>query len=452
MPKLRHCQRRMNPCDCVFHGLDYLLKRRGYGGTGTFMIMELTGSLTPEAVRGALERAAAVHPVIASAATISRWRAWPCWTCRDDAVPPHVTHSDLLGERDWARMADELCEARLSSGWDTAQPPQVRIELYSGPGRTRLCLRWAHALMDAGGAQWLLGEMHRLAVEPPSEPPAALLPDDARVNPLAGVGSLRRWTMLLHRAARCRPRVSLPGSGLAMSLPDRPADSRRLRYLVRSWSAEVTARVQALAKDVTPPGPGLYSRYLAACVLRAVKHLHTEHGRHLPVYGLMFPMSVPGMTARPLPGNYLVAAPLLVAPERLSDRRVLGTDIAQQLGNFRAQDGERSSWALQRLLAQLRAGQYRRLLGRETERQPFVTGFSYYGEIDPPLRKFLGHEITNFYGGGVISIPPAWNVTFSRFSERVNLLIAWPDEAFPPRVVERYADLIEAEAIGLLSE
>jgi len=444
----RICQRRMNPCDCVFHGFDYLLRLRGYGGTSTFMIAELAGSLTPEAVRSALGRAMERHSVLAGAATVSRWRAWPCWTCRDDAVPPHVIHADLRGQKDWLGEADELCQDRLSSGWDPAQPPQARIELYSGPGRSRLCLRWPHALMDAEGAQLLLAEMDRLADDPARGLPAALLPDDARVNLLAGLGPLRRCMLLLRRAVRRRPPSSLRGSALPMSLPGGPAGSRRLRYLVRSWSSEATARMQARAREVTPVGPALYSRYLAACTLRAADCVHKEHGRQLLVCGLMFPIRMPGLTARPLPGNYLVAAPLLVAPERLGDRRALGSEIARQLQYFRHTDGARSTLALQRLLAQLRVGQYRRLLGWENDRQPFITGFSFYGEIDPPLRRLLGAEVTNLYGGGVISIPPAWNVTFSRFADRISLVVAWPDEVFPQCVVERYAELIEREALG----
>jgi len=444
-PRIR--QRRLNPCDCVFHGFDHLLRQRGYGGAATFMVVELAEPLSPQAVRHALGRAMEQHPVLASAATVSRWRAWPYWTCPGDIVPPHVTCTDLGGHLDWASAADELCAANLSCGWDPALPPPVRIELYSGPGCTRLCLRWPHALMDADGAQWVLSEMDRLAAEPARERPAALLSDDVHIDPLAGFGPLRRWALLLRRAARRRRPISLLGSSLAMSLPERPAESRRLRYLVRHWSEETTKRMQAAAQDVTPPGPALYSRYLAACTLRAVDRLHKEHGRQLPVCGLMFPMRVPGVTARPLPGNYLVAAPLLIAPELLGDRRALGAEIARQLQDFRDQDGERSSWTLQHLLARLRVRQYRGLLRWETQRQPFVTGFSFYGEIDPPLRSILGARVTNLYGSGVISIPPAWNVTFSRFAERINMVIAWPDEAFPPTVVERAADLIEEEAL-----
>lgn len=439
----------MNPTDCLFHAFEHLLRSAGYTGAATFMVLEAAGELAPDAVREALGRALAAHPVTLAAAAVSRWRARPQWVAQAVAGPPAYTFTDLSAAPDWTATADALATERLSSGWDTACPPQVRLDHYRGPGAAqRLCLRWPHALMDAEGAQYLLAEMDRLGGPAPGPPPEALLPDDAVVDPLAPMPPWRRWR-LLWRALRDRtPHPRGQDTALSMSLPGRPADSRRLRYLLRAWSAEATAALRARARALVPAGPALYSRYLAGCVLRAVHRLHAEHGRRLPCGALMFPLRLPGLARRPLRGNYLVATTLAVPLDVLADPRALAAAVARQLEEYARRDGPLASWALQRLTAQLRVGQYRRLIRWETDRQPFVTGFSLYGEIEPPLRTFLGAQVTNLYGGGVISIPPAWNVTFSRFAERMNLVIAWPEAAFPPAVVTRYADLIEEEALA----
>lgn len=199
------------------------------------------------------------------------------------------------------------------------------------------------------------------------------------------------------------------------------------------------------ARRVAPSGPALYSRYIGGCVLRALHRVHAEHGRTLPYYAASFPLGVRGVARRPLTGNYLASATLRVTPERIADPRAAAEDIDRQLREYTQRRLDLAGQAMQWLLAQLRFPQYRRLIGHQVRRQPFATGYSFYGEIDPPLRRFLGAEVTNLWGCGALSIPPGWNVTLSKFKDRVNFAIAWPDEAFPESVVQRYADLIEEE-------
>lgn len=448
----------MNPSDCVFHALDFLLRRQGYPGGGTFMVLETSGVLDTAALAAALGGATAAHPVIMAAPRISRLRAWPYWGWDGRPVAPVCAVDDLTAERDWRGRADELCRARFAAGWDVDRAPQVRLEHYRGTGgEQRLCLRWPHALMDAEGAQLYLAELDRSAREPAGEGPTTsaagrrptLPADSARIDPLAAAGAVGRLRHLLHGLHERAPRVDISGARLAAESqpPARPATvgARGLCYLVRCWSPEASAEVRERARRIAPAGPALYARHLAACTLRAIARLHGEHGRPLPFCGLMFPMRLPGPAARPMRGNYLVAAALGVAPEVLADRRALAEALAEQLARYAARDGALASWSLQRLTAQLRVGQYRRVLERETARQPYATGFSYYGELDPPLRHMLGAPITNMYGGGVVSNPPGWNVTFSRFADRLNLVLAWPEGVFPEGAAERYAELIESE-------
>jgi hypothetical protein len=437
---------RMNPSDCLFHAFDHLLRRQGYSGTGTFLVLELVGPLPAADVQRALERALAAHPVTMAVPRTSLWRARPYWVCDRAPVPAHYTYDDLSQTPDWRRRADELCEERFSCGWDPATPPQVRLEHYRGPaGEHRLCLRWAHALLDADGARLFLAEMDRLGGG--DGPPANLLPDDAGVDPLAGAGPLRRLRLMLRGLRDRSPDNPLIRGRLIGVLPDRPVASRRLRYIVRVWSPEITTEIRSRAAALNPAGPALYARHLAGATLRAAWRVHAELGQDLPACGMMFPMRLAGPALRPVRGNYLGATALTARRELLRDRRALGEHVARTLADHVAHDGSRASWAMQRLTAGLRVAQYRRVIRWETRRQPFLTGFSYLGASEPPLRRFLGADVTNLYGGGVISIPPAWNVTFARCGERLNLVMAWPEGELPERVVLRYADLLEAEVL-----
>ena len=100
---------------------------------------------------------------------------------------------------------------------------------------------------------------------------------------------------------------------------------------------------------------------------------------------------------------------------------------------------------MQRLAAQLRLPLYRWVVARHLRGQPALTGYSFLGELAPPLERFLGAEVTNLWSSGLVTVPPGWNPTFARFRNRINFAMPWPEGAFPPEVVERYADWIELE-------
>lgn len=438
---------RMNPCDCVFHGLDYYMRRRGFPGTATFMVIDADGPLEPARVRRALQRAMEAHPMAMGRAGVSRWRALPVWEWDGLPVGPQYTHTDLSKVADWTRVADERFHAGLARSPDSTTPPQVRLEHYQGPqAHQRLYFCWPHALMDAEGAQHFLAEINRLSTDPPSAAPATRVPDDRPIDVLARAGILRRIRLSLGGVGERSPRVRAQEYSLCGALPECRTDSRNYCHIVRRWPAERVAVMQAVARQTAPAGPALYTRHLAASVLRAVQRIHLEHGRRPARYDILLPMRLPGLTRRPLWGNYLVAASIVVAPEALDDRRALAAQLAAGYERYMAREGPLASWALQRITAQLRLSQYRRLIDWQTVAQPFLTGFSVYGEIDPPLREFVGARVTNLYGAAVISTPPGWNVAISRFGEHANLSIAWPEAAFPRAVVERYAALIEEEA------
>jgi hypothetical protein len=439
--------RRLNPCDCGFHAFDYHMKRRGYPGATALLAMDIVGRLESADVVSALRRAMELHPTTAGAAAVSFWRRWPIWRHTRGPVQPDYLYEDLSGEADWVAAAEKLPQERLSLWWDTSQPPLVRLDHYRGPhGQHRLCLRWPHALMDAGGGQYFLAEMSRLGDSKPSQLPDHLLPDTELVDPLADFGPLGRARLLAQWVRQRDPRVRVPNASLYDRLPERTSESRRLRCLHRAWSAEMVERLRRNARRIAPSGPGLHSRFLAGCVLRAVHQMHREHGCALPVYHLVFPMGFPGLARRPIVGNYLMSPSFRVTADRIADKRALAEDIDRQLCKYLEQRSYLAEWALHRLTAQLRASQYRRLVEYHLRDQPVATGFAFIGEVDPPIRRFLGAEVTNLWAAGVFNIPPGWNPTFFRFRDRLNLGLAWPEGAFPAAVVQRYADLMEQEA------
>lgn len=439
--------RRLNPCDCMFHAFDTLMRARGYAsGAGTFIMMDAVGRLAPDDVHTALQRTMETHPTTACAIAISRLRAWPVWRPADAPARPDYTYDDLSGETDWSAAADQLCQERFSAGVDPTRPPIVYLEHYRGPqNHHRLCLRWPHALMDAEGAQLFLSEMERLTVKSPAPLPPRVLPDGTPCDPLVKYGLAQRIRFALQALREREARSGVQDVALCDGLPDRPVGARRALYLMRAWTPAMVARMQANARRTAPAGPALYGRYIAGCLLRAIHRLHSEHGRALPYYGVLLPVRVRGVEHRTVAGNFPVAATLGVLPDQVEDRRGVAEEIDRQMRAFYQNRSDLASRSMQWALAQVRHSQYCWLIDYETRRQPFATGYAFLGEIDPPLRRFLGAEVKNLWACALMSIPPGWNLTVMKFRERVSFSLAWAEGAYPRNVVERYADLIEEE-------
>ena len=163
---------------------------------------------------------------------------------------------------------------------------------------------------------------------------------------------------------------------------------------------------------------------------------------------MTFPMQLSGIDRRPIPGNFVVWANLKVDAERMADKRWVIEDIDRQVREHIEQRRDLSIWALLWLAGQLRDWQYHLVMGWVNRRQPSVTGYTFFKEPEPPLRQFVGAQLTDFWGLGLASIPPGWNAAFSRFGDRWNFTLSWPGGDYPARVAEQYAHLIEDEVFG----
>jgi hypothetical protein len=440
---------RLNPCDCLFAAFDHRLKQLGYRGSRMMLVLDLEGTLDRARLVRGLERAMEAHPWTMGRLWISRLRAWPYWRYEGRPVAPAFTHYDLTCEADWSGKLEPLTEAFFGSGPVDGAPPQVRLAHLEGPdNHHRVCMVYPHALSDVEGAQHFLTEISRLAAEKPEPRPGTLADDDERIDPLAGHGLVQRLRMLRDLKRVMPPWTKLGGISLLDSLPARPVESRRERLLHRIWSGERMERLRENARKVAPSGPGLHSRYVAGCVLRANWRIHEEHGRKLPYFGTTFPVHVEGIERRAVIGNFLVSATLAVGPDRIADRRAVAEDIARQFTAFHDQRQDLWYWSLLWMSGELRTWQYRMFMDWASRSQPFASGYSFYGEIDPPIREFAGARVTNFWVPALISVPPGWNPLFCRSGDQINFMVVWPEGSFPEAVVHRYADVIEDEVFG----
>jgi len=458
----------LNPCDCLIYGHHKYIRRRRAGGNIPYMNVELDGPLDPTDMKAALTGVFLRHPAVMAPLCSSPARIRPFWRLppagskhAERAADQAYVLDDLTEIADWQEQLDQRWHARCGPDWDLRRGPQVRLEHYALPGgRTRLCLRWPHCLMDAFGAQWFLTEIGRAAADlakvmPLGTPvlPDALLPDDQDVNVLAGRGFTERCR-LMRRSWAVGSWASPNNARTPSNLNAGPLQSYRVIH--RHWDAAVLRSIQLTAHAVTPPGPARYARHLAACVIHALHRLHIEEGIPAPAYHTTFPLTVADgaedasiLRRRPLIGNYLVSPGVTILADQADDLRKIGQALMCQIEDFRRSHGGLMQWAALWWASLMHTWTYGLIFRWPRLAPNFNTGFSCYGEITDPLRTLLGARVTNLWGGGPTTVPPGWNPVFSRFGDGLNLSLTYSRPALNDRLSQRYVELIEQTMLGM---
>lgn len=457
----------LNPVDYFFYCHHRLMERRGEPGYIPFMTLDLDGHIEPARLRATLARGFIAHPVLMSPLRLSRVRGRPYWLIPEDiagaartAADKMHTHVDLQGCDDWLATLEATCQQRCLPTWDIERGPQFALEQYTLPSdQTRICIRWPHALADAMGAMLFLAELSRLGAEGPSQPgaqtpcgPPLVRRDDDALDPLEGQSLLNRLRLFSKSFSKARAHGSLRTRCL---LPDSLPPFGDLRYLHRRWDAETFGAIRENAKRVTPAGPGLYARYMAVCTIRALHRIFTEQGVESEAYLITLPSPIAGAgprfpdePARPVPGNYLVSPTLVGRRDLVGDKRALGEDLTRQVAAYHASRTPLKQWAMAWLAGTMRASVYQRVLKLPFAFEALSSGFSYYGEIDPPTRTLCGATITNMWGSGPALTPPGWNPAFSKFGDGLNASLSYARPAISDGLAARYFALIEEEALA----
>lgn len=431
----------LNPCDYLYYAQHDLLQRRGLLGNPILMVLDLAGHIDAARLDAALRRAFALHPTLAARLRIARLTGRPYWQTDGAPPAPSIRFHPPADEATIA-AAVEKCFVRPL---DMAVAPQVHVDVFPGNAdHTRVCMTWPHALMDAEGGQWFVHEVDRMDRAPDSKLPGGLCDHAARIDPLAGMGLLRRINWARRGLKRYRS-IDAAESPLA----ETPTAAPRWRVHHRRWPASTLQEINDRALFWCPTGTGRFGRYLAGCVLRALRRLYLERRRDAGALLITLPQKPRDMpAARPLTGNFLISATLVGRRSVLDDKRALMEALTVQIESFRANRDDLANAALIWLAGLQRAWQYRRTLAHPSRGfQPYASGFSYYGEIDPPVRTFLGTRVENFWGITTMPVPPGWNPAFARFDDSLNFMLAWLDGCIARDTAARFADLIESELL-----
>ncbi|MBX3393971.1 MAG: hypothetical protein KF841_01250 [Phycisphaerae bacterium] len=450
---------RLNPCDYLFWGQHRMNARRGQGGNVAFMLMDLEGELRADWLRDALAAVIKEHPVILGRFDCTLITGRPMWTVHaparsdlDRAVDRAFRHEDLRNDPHWRETLAERSAVGNVTNWNTNADPLVRLEHYALPNYSaRLIIRWPHALMDAEGAQWFLGELSRCGAGQ-SPRPASLADDHEIIDPIAAHGLPTRCRLFARGASYQRTHSK---SRIRLMPPESTTGPIDHRVIHRNLSAEETRRVQAAARLTMPSGPLLYARHLAASIVRAVHRLYLQRGIETDAYLITLPMRVGSsdpagklFSRRPMNGNYLIS-PMLCIPRGIAaDPQAIGEMITNQLTSYHERRGDLLQWTMMWAASLIHAWVYELVFALPFGGGSFATGNSFYGEIDSPVRRMGDATVSNLWGGGPNTTPPGLNPVFSRFADRLNLTLTYTRPAISDATAAEYVKLIECEMTG----
>lgn len=452
----------LNPSDYFFYSHHRMMQRRNEGGNIAFMAMDVDGHIDPRRIRTILARAFLVHPVLMATLRIAPISGKPVWhiprdrftAARDASSKAHL-FDDFRGRENGEALTEQRILARYTPDWNLRAGPQLRLEQYAMPwNKTRIIIRWPHLLMDAAGALWFLSELVRLSLSDDArqhmKPPDGLRLDHEAINPLAGDSFGRKLRLLLRGFSLQRAHRGL---NIRTHIPRDAPPFQDLRHMHHAWEGDRMERLRQIAKQRTPPGPALYARYMAACVIRALHRLYTERGIETDAYLITMPLSIldfvpgGGAASRPVPGNYLVSPTLQGRRTVVDDKLKLGEDIQRQLQLYRDARTPLSQWAMVWAASCSRTWFYQWLMRLPLGLENLASGYSFYGEPQNPIRSFCGATVTNLWGGGPLPTPPGWNPVFSRFADKLNLSLTYSRPAIDEPLARRFVQLIDSEAL-----
>lgn len=391
-----------------FHAiLDREARRGGVGPGACALVAELDGRVDVEGLRVRLTRATEALPEL-------RWRlgrdralqlAW-----REQATAE--AHLEVVSVD--APVVD-LAEQRMALGDLTGASPW-KLEVWRGPSRDRLTLRWFHPLADALGAvrllAWLGGD------EPLEPPPDRFARPEARVTrrPLRERLALtRRYgehaLALAQQGTIVSPRRLAGGSA---------GTSRCLRW--RFTADETSAFDASLRSRARLADTSLLFRASALMWRR----LLAARGAASPRHVVPVPLSLDKKRgATRMFGNHVTMLMLGVDDATLDDEpATVATLAAQQRQIVRDQLDQ----AMLASLHSLRfvpdgASQWLAKSPFDGQRCSFV--LSNPGTI--PLGRLMGREVTDAFFALTAAPDPGLVVVGQRFGPRMSVLLGWCD-------------------------
>jgi hypothetical protein len=390
----------LNGCDYLMLGFDYELRRRGFAGNSCHIVLELKSAISPAIFRERLRATTTQYPILNATPGglfSPRWKV-----PRRAEEPRERLHRDEPGR--CAAIMNEPLAARAGE--------LARFDLVERDNRKMtLVFTWAHALMDAVGAEHFLAtlghpEISLPAAKAPGQPRAKLsLPERCKLA----------WKNLYQFDKFCEAKPRSLGCRDSAAAP-------KLRHRVESFSAEETARIRA--NGVRLCGMLGDAQYHAAVSVLELHRLHQKLGCMSASYVLPMPVGLrPKGSPDPLFSNQVAMLMIQFLPEHLDT-------IEHAVAALKAQTQEamrngllESAVMLSELFRFLPLPIYMAIVKQGLRGEICSVFYGDTASVNPLLTNFLGVEVEDFAHIAAVTPSPGVGVIFYYFRGELRVTV-----------------------------
>lgn len=423
----------LNPLDLALCCVDRTIRRMGYPGFETQLLVWLSGRADIARLRRAIANLGRLHPEITSRLheRVAEELGEAFWEFRLGAEP-HLSEIDL----DSADPAHVLASAArlLSTPQDPAVFDPLRFYLLHRPGGGDVFLmQYSHVLMDNSASSLVVREIDRLSQldaddAEPRRPQRRLLRHYVRRFSHAQRQSGARGAVELHgRVLRGRAAILGKGEedGSLIFGPVEATSGRRnvqLRIAVRTIDPEATRAIHR--ETVKLCGLPSLSMAVLASVFRVIRELgpaeRNAQRNYVAGIGLDLNLRAAG---HPLFQNLLSIVPISARPDELASRDELVRLLSRQLRS--------------RLEAKIDLGIVRLATGFEGRvrhmrwvlehilRYSYSLWYAYFGALDSIGPTFCGAKVENAQYIGPAWSPMGIGLLVNQFAGRLNFQLTY---------------------------
>jgi hypothetical protein len=391
----------LNGCDYLMLGFDRELRRQGFAGNGCQIVLNLASPILPSALQQQLDLVWGRHPLLG--AHPGGW-IMPQWKARRKGAPPPQVrvHADEVGlearlfNEPLALVAGELARFDLVQRQD---------------GHVKLIFTWAHALMDAPGAEQLLAGVGCAGL--PARERMAAAPGREKESLQ---GRMRTaWKYLHHLDLLCKA----PPRAIGRRHPNAPA---RLEYRVERFSREETERVRANGRKHC--GFLADARYHAAVSALELHRLHLRLGCPSPSYVLPIPVRLRLQGAvDPLFSNQVTMLMHQFLPADLESIGTAAKALQTQTTEALRQGLVDSGRVLGELFRFLPLPIYMTIVKQGLRGEICSLFYGDIGDASPWLGEFLGARVLDLTHIAAVTPSPGLGVIFYYFRGEMRLTV-----------------------------
>lgn len=416
---------RLNGSDYLMLGFDYELRSRDFAGNSCQIVLELAGTVSPDALERRVAGLVNSFPIL---------RARP-----GGVIQPKWKHSGSAGSGPRVRThraESGLCQNIFNEPLATKRGELVRFDLINrDDGRADLIFTWAHSLMDAAAAEQFLAIVGN---EDLGLPEMTALPARTNLKWPQRLELMKKSVAQLDQFCEARPR------SMGVRQPQAP---RHLRYRVEKFSATETAGIRAHSSRLC--GVLGDAQFHAAVSALELHQLHQRLGCPSGSYILPMPVGLrPKGRMVSLFGNQVDMLMLQFLPDHVGTIEKAVAALKTQTAQALRDNSLQNSRVLSETFSFLPLPVYMAVLKHGLRGEICSLFFGDTAAVNPALTNFQGVAIEDFAHVAAVTPKPGIGVVFYYFRGQLRVTVVYATTVLSEAEAGEFAAALRARLLN----